>query len=525
METAQKLQRRIRRIEWDGADLCVVAGGDAGVIRVEIDGAIFAPLDDRAADLRTLHFDFAPGGQSCMNASFVFDDGTRTLPVGLQWGKPGIAAAIADRPLRPLADSRLVDTQQGIDALRRAVTIVVPVYNAPDLVRACLDSVLAHSTGPARLIVIDDASTDPAVAPLLARYAGLAGVQVLTNASNRGFTATVNHGMALAGDDDVVLLNADAQVAACWLDGLRRAICADPQTASATAVSDNAGAFSVPELERENPLPAMWTFEQAACALWQGAGTAYPRLPTGNGFCMYLRRAAIDVVGMFDAEAFAEGYGEENDWSQRAEAAGWHHVVVGNVMVRHARSMSFGHDRRARLGAQGMQVLRTRWPNYEAAVGATLFSFRRRVLDWRVRRIYAAAAMPGPLPLPRLLCADEALADAAIAAEAPFELWRLRRVAAGCWLEQRVASGWVEREHTPTVTGLAACSDLLRADLHRWLQIHAIELFLDAAANEDLTGMAAALGIATARIDALTPVATAILGALCSMRSFAQVST
>jgi hypothetical protein len=36
-----------------------------------------------------------------------------------------------------------------------------------------------------------------------------------------------------------------------------------------------------------------------------------------------------------------------------------------------------------------MAVLRQRYPDYEDKVGATLFSFDRRVLDYRVRRIYA----------------------------------------------------------------------------------------------------------------------------------------
>ena len=56
-----------------------------------------------------------------------------------------------------------------------------------------------------------------------------------------------------------------------------------------------------------------------------------------------------------------------------------------------------------------MAVLRERYPDYENAVGATLWSFERRVLDWRVRRIYSDAdttyaAQP---PKPRLLLAAD----------------------------------------------------------------------------------------------------------------------
>ena len=75
---------------------------------------------------------------------------------------------------------------------------------------------------------------------------------------------------------------------------------------------------------------------------------------------------------------------------------GLRHLIAGNVYVHHARSASFGHERRAELGAAGMAVLRERWPNYEADVAATLHSFERRVLDWRVRRIYATAEASAP---------------------------------------------------------------------------------------------------------------------------------
>ena len=43
------------------------------------------------------------------------------------------------------------------------VDIVVPVYNAPDDVRDCVASVLAHTRPPFRLVLIDDASRDPGV--------------------------------------------------------------------------------------------------------------------------------------------------------------------------------------------------------------------------------------------------------------------------------------------------------------------------------------------------------------------------
>ncbi len=45
-----------------------------------------------------------------------------------------------------------------------AIDIVVPVYGAPDDLRRCVDSVLQHTAGDYRLVLIDDGSRDPAIA-------------------------------------------------------------------------------------------------------------------------------------------------------------------------------------------------------------------------------------------------------------------------------------------------------------------------------------------------------------------------
>jgi len=463
------LRAPLRKVAWTARSLHLTV--DAGVeeIALDLDGCHFASARPDAAGTLQFEFPSSPSGADVLELMPRLGRAGAALaqvPLRAQISADGLDAASTTAGYAALPTLRTgTRVPFGADVGAPDVAIVVPVFNAAALVARCLDAVLAHTHGRARLIVIDDASSDADVAPLLARHAHIAGVEVLTNASNRGFTATANRGIAAAAAADIVLLNADAEVGPGWLDGLRRAAASRDDVGTVTAVSDNAGAFSVPELEHANELPAAWTFEQCARALAQNAGLAYPELPTGNGFCLYIRRAVIDTVGMLDESAFPQGYGEENDFCQRAAAADFRHLIAGNVLVRHARSSSFGDARRQTLGTAGMAVLRERWPHYETEVQRTLYSFERKVLDWRVRRIFAAASAANA-PRMRLLWVGAELPRCAEG-----ELWNLR----------------VNGERNELVRdGEVIAFNLWKADdaeasyrvLWDWLQVYAIEALL-----------------------------------------------
>ena len=51
------------------------------------------------------------------------------------------------------------------------MTVVIAVHNAYDELARCFDSVLANTPEPHELLLIDDASTDDRVGPLLEGYA------------------------------------------------------------------------------------------------------------------------------------------------------------------------------------------------------------------------------------------------------------------------------------------------------------------------------------------------------------------
>ena len=89
---------------------------------------------------------------------------------------------------------------------------------------------------------------------------------------------------------------------------------------------------------------------------------------------MFLRRAAIDRIGMFDVDAFPIGYGEENEWCQRAIAAGYLNLLAPRCIVKHEGSKSFGDFRRISLGEVGAVELLRRYPDYDLQVAAWIGS-------------------------------------------------------------------------------------------------------------------------------------------------------
>jgi len=249
--------------------------------------------------------------------------------------------------------------------MERPVDIVVPVYNAAGDLARCVDSVLRHTTGDWRLMLVDDASPDPAVRVYFDALAArrLPGVELLANAANRGFTLTANRGMAEARPgSDVVLLNSDTVVTRGWLDKLSRCAQYDPRIGTVTPFSNNAEICSLPRFCANNPWPRDRDPEPWVSALERAAVPTYPDLPTGVGFCLYVRRALLDAIGSFDP-AFGLGYGEENDLCLRAAAAGFRNVLCEDALVLHLGGSSFG-DKRSELSERNTALLLERHPHY-----------------------------------------------------------------------------------------------------------------------------------------------------------------
>ncbi|HTD38715.1 MAG TPA: glycosyltransferase, partial [Candidatus Limnocylindrales bacterium] len=270
------------------------------------------------------------------------------------------------------------------------VDVVVPVHGAFATTMHCLFSVFgSRCQTPFEIVVVDDASPDPALAAALDELAARGRITLLRNEENLGFVRSANRGIELHPDRDVVLLNSDTEVFADWLDRMRAAA-AGERVATVTPFSNNAEICSYPRFVTDNDRP-LELGDAELDALFAAVNRgATAELPTAVGFCMLVARACLEEIGGFDETRFGAGYGEENDLCLRARSAGWRNVLAGDVFVRHHGGVSFGESKGARVAAAS-ETLAQLHPGYAADVARfieldPLQPLRRRIDVARVRR-------------------------------------------------------------------------------------------------------------------------------------------
>ena len=129
--------------------------------------------------------------------------------------RTGCDATAGAHPLVPAA----VRVRHALPAPLPPVSLIVPTRDRADLLARCAEGVL-HRTDYARieLVIVDNASREPATQALLDRLAADPRVRVLRHDAPFNFSALCNAGAAAATGDVIVLLNNDVEMlGAGWL--------------------------------------------------------------------------------------------------------------------------------------------------------------------------------------------------------------------------------------------------------------------------------------------------------------------
>src|SRR5258706_2549683 len=136
----------------------------------------------------------------------------------------------------------------------QTTAIVVPVHDSATDVERCLASLARHRPEASTLILVDDASTDAAILPMLRAFESAhPDVRVIAAGENRGFLVTANRGAAAApAAADILFLNTDTEVTEGWARELGAALEANPAAAVACPLSNNATIPSGPRFPPDN---------------------------------------------------------------------------------------------------------------------------------------------------------------------------------------------------------------------------------------------------------------------------------
>ena len=178
------------------------------------------------------------------------------------------------------------------------VDVVVPVYDGYEETKRCLESIIRfHDTSIFEIVVINDASPNDKLVRYLEFLSGNGQITLIQNKENLGFVSTVNKGMMVHPDRDVILLNSDTVVYSDWVSRMRYHAL-QSSVGTVTPLSNNATICSFPNICQENKMVASVDLLDEICK--KIGFQENIEMPTGVGFCMYISSDCLSEVGFFN---------------------------------------------------------------------------------------------------------------------------------------------------------------------------------------------------------------------------------
>lgn len=222
------------------------------------------------------------------------------------------------------------------------VSIVVPVYNALEDARKCIDSVYTSRTSILFEVIVVDNGSAPDVGTWLAEERRRRpNFKSLHFDDPLGFAGAINAGVRHAQGDLIALLNSDTLVTDGWLDVLAAELDQDPMLGIVGPVTNRCGH----DVQRDSAAAALKPEDAGTyAASIQHRAQLVQEAQRLAFFCVLLRRTLWDQLAGFD-EIFRTGNFEDDDFCLRARLAGYRMAVAQNAFVFHGERRTFEANR------------------------------------------------------------------------------------------------------------------------------------------------------------------------------------
>ena len=238
------------------------------------------------------------------------------------------------------------------------LSIIIPVYNALEDLKLCINSLLQSvNFSITEIIAIDDCSnkeTKAYLEDLSRQHADK--IKVLTNTENLGFIKTCNKGIENANGDIFVLLNSDTIIPKLFCEKIIDCFKNNNNVGIASPISSHSSRYYL-------PLPLKMSLEDVNEKLSKIHNPSYPKVPSAEGFCFCIRNKTVSKIGLLDT-IYNKGYHEEIDYSYRALKNNIDCALIDNLYVYHKNNASFGSAKRKTYIENNTKIFEERWKDF-----------------------------------------------------------------------------------------------------------------------------------------------------------------
>ena len=239
------------------------------------------------------------------------------------------------------------------------VDVIISTYNAGHFLKACFESLRAHTKWPCNVIITDDCSDEPELLGYLKELALSGQAAVLINQARLGFAANNACAVEKTRERFFCLLNQDTMPQAWWLTRMMEVMLSDEKIGIVGAKL----LFPAGKAETAGTIQHVGVGRDVYSAPYHPYKARPADFPPANalrevnavtGACMLVRRECWNELGGFD-QRYAMGQFEDVDFCWRARNKGWKIFVQPEATVFHYEHgcgeefVQEGHDKNRAL--------------------------------------------------------------------------------------------------------------------------------------------------------------------------------